>query len=399
MTNHKPSAPDKNITSQETQPWWLSLPKRFNQQLHATEIDIEHKLKVKGSAAVDTLLRTGLASSVLGSMTPHLLSTDSVERDIRHLQFYGQFVESHDRQAVFPQPRRGLSVTHEPVAPASYLPPNAHVELLRVNSGYQTLNPALRETFARTHQGIPAVAQHWRHPDGPRPTLIFTHGFIANAFRFNSTMFSLSWFFKQGYDILLNTLPYHGHRRRNVDVFSGMGLFSGGFAHMNEAFLQGVYDLRVWMDYLEEQGVPAMGAAGYSLGGYATSLAASADERLKFAIPNAPAVLLIDMIMGWAPLGKVIRRMMKSNDLSLADLRYMTAVHCPLSWSPVISPDRLMVIGGAGDRFTSPQMVNALHNHWPGSHMEWFPGNHLMHFQQPSYLRLMKQFMDKACAT
>lgn len=210
-------------------------------------------------------------------------------------------------------------------------------------------------------------------------------------------MFSLGWFYKQGYDILLHTLPFHGMRRRTADVFSGFGFFSHGFAHMNETFLQGVYDLRVWMDYLESQGVTQMGASGYSLGGYTTALPASADARLKFAIPNAPAVLLVDMIIGWKPLGPVIRRMMRQHKLALADLRELTAVHCPLTWQPLIAAERLMVIGGAGDRFTSPQLVNALHQHWTGSRMHWFSGNHLMHLQQPQYLRLMKNFMDKNC--
>ena len=54
-----------------------------------------------------------------------------------------------------------------------------------------------------------------------------------------------------------------------------------------------------------------------------------------------------------------------------------------------------MVIGGAGDRFTSPRFVSLLHQHWAGSDVHWFPGNHLLHLQQGRYLRLMKKFMDR----
>lgn len=140
-----------------------------------------------------------------------------------------------------------------------------------------------------------------------------------------------------------------------------------------------------------------IGASGYSLGGYITALVASTDNRLKFAIPNAPAVLLIDMIKSWHPINLGMACIMKANQLSINDLRYLTAIHCPLTWHPVISADRLMIIGGAGDRFTSPQLVNTLHQHWPGSEMHWFPGNHLMHLHQPAYLRIMKKFMDKCC--
>ena len=381
----------------DQQPWWLKLSENFNKELHLTDIHLKHKLKVQGSAAADGIVRIGLASAVLGAMTPHLLSSARVKRDIENLKFYGGFVDRGDRAAVFPKPRQGIKITRERLPHASYFPEGAQVELLSAPVTYEALNPNLRAAFAKSHQNIPATAQHWRHPDGPRPTLIFTHGFFADSARFNNVMFSLGWFFKKGYDILLHTLPFHGLRSRKFDLYSGIGFFSHGFAHMNECFLQGVYDLRVWMDYLEAQGVTAMGASGYSLGGYTTALVAECDDRLKFAIPNAPAVMLIDMILGWSPINIAIRNMMKKNGLSLSQMRHMTAVHCPLTWTPVISSDRLMVIGGAGDRFTSPQFVNALHTHWSSSDMHWFPGNHLMHMHQPDYLRVMKKFMDNAC--
>ena len=39
--------------------------------------------------------------------------------------------------------------------------------------------------------------------------------------------------------------------------------------------------------------------------------------------------------------------------------------------------------------------VSLLHQHWAGSDVHWFPGNHLLHLQQGRYLRLMKKFMDR----
>src|SRR3712207_8697635 len=34
-------------------------------------------------------------------------------------------------------------------------------------------------------------AQHWRHDDGPRPTLCVIHGFMGSAYLFNSLFLSL----------------------------------------------------------------------------------------------------------------------------------------------------------------------------------------------------------------
>jgi hypothetical protein len=396
MMNAKNTQLDHNEVSQE--PWWVSLPEDFHQMLHVTGIDNLHRLKVKSSAAIDGVLRLGLASAVAGAMSPHILSPTRVRKDIHNLEFYQNIVDQGDREAVFSKPPKDSQVIRERVAPSRYLPVGAKVELLRNQSTFQTLNPAVRSEYAKSHFNGTATAQYWQHPDGPRPTLIFTHGFLVDAPRFNNYMFSLSWFYEQGYDILLHTLPFHGTRRGKLDVLSGMGYFSHGFAHMNEAFLQGVYDLRGWMNFLEAQGVTAMGVSGYSLGGYTSASAACADDRLKFVIPNSPAVVLIDMIRGWAPTNLALGHIMKNHHLTLKNFRHMTAVHCPLSWKPVIAPERLMIIGGAGDRFTSPQFVNALHKHWSGSEMHWFPGNHVMHLNKLAYLRLMKEFMDKNCA-
>lgn len=104
------------------------------------------------------------------------------------------------------------------------------------------------------------------------------------------------------------------------------------------------------------------------------------------------------MVMGWPILGPLMRRMFAQHGIGLQDFRHFTAVHCPLNWKPVIAPERQLVIGGAGDRFTSPQFVNKLHEHWEGSSMHWFPGNHVVHLQQRDYLRVMKRFMDDCCA-
>lgn len=81
--------------------------------------------------------------------------------------------------------------------------------------------------------------------------------------------------------------------------------------------------------------------------------------------------------------------------LGLRDLRHAQAVHCPLTWQPVIDPDRLLIIGGAGDRFTSPRYIQLLHEHWAGSHLHWFPGNHVLHLRKREYLDLMLGFMDR----
>lgn len=381
------------------EPWWESLPEDFDRKPYVTEIDRRHALKIKGAAAVDSVMRVGLSTAVLAAMTPHLLSRERLQRDLGNMEFYRGHADRGNLAEVFVEPSKNLDVRRLKSPAWSFKPEGVNCELLGFDGGYEALNPMMRDSYARFSLSNRAVAQYWHHPDGPRPTLIMTHGYTADSYRFNSAMFSLRWFYNHGYDILLNTMPFHGLRSARSDHFSGMSFFSHGFAHMNEAFLQSVHDLRAWIDYLVARGAPAIGVTGYSLGGYVTSLAASIDSRLAFAIPNSPAVLLPDMIMGWPMLGASVRRVFAREGVGLKNFRHLSALHCPLTWKPVLDPERLMVIGGAGDRFTSPRLVNTLHEHWGGSEMHWFPGNHLIHLHQAEYLRMMKRFMDDCSAT
>lgn len=148
-------------------PWWLRLSDTFNQEMHITEIDLTHKLKVQGSAAVDAVLRTGLASAVLGAMAERLLVPHKTKQDIDRLSFYRDFAAGHDHAAVFPAPQKGLKISRERLAHSRHFPAGVIAERLSVDNSYQTLHPDIREEFAAIQQGIPAVAQHWRHPDGP----------------------------------------------------------------------------------------------------------------------------------------------------------------------------------------------------------------------------------------
>src|SRR5262249_17521823 len=152
--------------------------------------------------------------------------------------------------------------------------------------------------------------------------------------------------------------------------------------HLNEAMLQGVHDARVFMDYLEDRGAPQMGVTGYSLGGYMATMLACADERLAFCIPNSPVVTPIDMALEWQPIRPLLLAAMKLYGLDIHELRHGLALHSPLTYQPKIDAKKLLIIGGAGDRITSPRFVRLLHEHWKGSHLHWFPGNHLLHFQQ-----------------
>jgi len=81
-------------------------------------------------------------------------------------------------------------------------------------TGVKPLNPALREQCRGNLRNNVVHAQHWVHEDGPHPTLCVIHGFMGSPYLFNGLFFSLPWFYRSGYDVLLYTLPFHGARAR-----------------------------------------------------------------------------------------------------------------------------------------------------------------------------------------
>ncbi|MNN64988.1 Alpha/beta hydrolase family protein [compost metagenome] len=56
---------------------------------------------------------------------------------------------------------------------------------------------------------------------------------------------------------------------------------------------------------------------------------------------------------------------------------------------------RVLIIGGAGDRFTLPRHLRLLQQHWPGSQLHWFPGSHLFHLGRAEYLKQMRTLMGR----
>lgn len=374
--------------------WWEQLPVDLCDRKDETELDKLHPLKVGATATADRILRTALGGLIGGSITPGMILPGHMSAEMEKLEFYTRFAEKAEVAETFlaPPPTR---VTEHPVKPWHYRPLGVPAVDLRFESPFHTLNPAMDAEYQRYQANRTAHAQYWRHPNGPRKTMIFVHGVVESWYGLNSLGFSLKWFYKRGYDIVLFTLPFHGYRADWRSGPAGVGFFRPGFAHVNEAMLQGVCDLRVVLDYLFANGAPSVGISGLSLGGYHSAMLATADPRLSFCIPNSPVVSPIDMTLEWGSTRVLLRALMQLSKVNVIDMRRTSAVHSPLSYEPQLDTDRVLIIGGAGDRLTPPKLVRLLHEHWEGSHLHWFPGNHVVHLNQGEYLREMLRFMNR----
>jgi pimeloyl-ACP methyl ester carboxylesterase len=355
----------------------------------ASDSDLGARLLLEGVVLGDLALRTALASLIGVPASVGGLNW-GLREDRHELDFYAGLAAQRDASAVFAEP---------PEVPVRVVPgvgpgvSDGRVELLRFESPYQAINPSVRRAYAaHEHNGL-ARAQHWRHEDGPRPTLCVIHGFGASPAWLNSAFFSLRDFFREGWEVLLYTLPFHGGRRGSRIALNGVELFSHGPAQFCEAIIHAVHDFRVFLSHVLAQGSPRAGVTGLSLGGYTTALLAAVEPRLDFAIPNAPVVSLPELLDGWFP-ANLAWRFAKRAWPKHADAAVRAfAVHGPLTYDPVVPHERLMVIGGRGDRLAPPEQARLLWEHWQRPPIHWFNGSHIIHVGRRNYLDRMRTLM------
>jgi pimeloyl-ACP methyl ester carboxylesterase len=376
-------------------PWWETLAKDFPSQADGTELDAWHPFKVGITAGLDRGLRTLVSALLVSAAGAGFLLRRQLAQEFELLRHYQALADQADAGKSFPAPTRDILVHEMPASALAYRPNGVPHRLLAFESPFRALHPELRKIYAQRRRNRQAFAQHWYHEDGPRPTLIVVHGFGADHYAVNACLLSLRRFYERGYDLLLFTLPFHGYRAEHLSAFSGSGLFAHGLSTFNEAMAHAVHDLRVYIGHLLASGAPSVGITGLSIGGYTSALLAAVDSRLAYCIPNAPVVSPADLAMEWQPIGYLLERLMRRQGIGLVELRHLVACHSPLTYAPKLAGERMLIVGGAGDRMTPPRHVRLLHAHWPGSRLHWYPGNHVLHLGQRAYQDLMLEFMDR----
>lgn len=377
------------------QPWWLELDPDFSRQKVPFNLGITDKIQVESTAITDVALRT-LGACLLGTLAmPSGFNPFALERSACARDFYGEIAESGNPDKLFVAPPKSIRFQRSQARMPLFLPRDGFCEDVYFKSPFKPVYPAERRRYLSTKENRFAHARFWKHLNGPRSTIIAIHGFSADFYHLNEWFFGIQNLYAIGYDILLFTLPFHGQRQSRFSPFSGQGFFAGGLSGINEAFAQAIFDLRIFMNHLLEEGVPQIGVMGVSLGGQTSALLASVDSRLAFAIPNVPAVSLADLALEWEPIATLTRLALKTTSTTVHDLRHMIAASCPLTYKPRIPKDRLMIIGGVGDRLVPPKHSTLLWDHWGRCRLHWFPGSHLIHMDRGGYLQQIEQFFNE----
>jgi pimeloyl-ACP methyl ester carboxylesterase len=362
-----------------------------------SDLSLRQRLIVDSSAVADLGLRTAIASLVgaamLAPIAASMIRRSENHRERDNLRFYAELAAGCDPAKSFPAPTSTPRIYSRPANPVAEWIAHGRVHNIRFNSGFEAVNPAMRDQWRGLTRNNVVHAQHWRHDDGPRPTLCVIHGFMGSAYLLNGLFFSLPWFYRSGYDVLLYTLPFHGRRAEKYSPFSGYGYFARGMTGFAETMAQAVHDFRSVIDYLQFTGVDKIALTGMSLGGYTSALIAAVDDRLEAVIPNVPVVTPESALDDWFPANKLVTLGRYITGVSREESMAASAYHSPLNYPPLVGKDRRLIITGLGDRLAPPEQAELLWEHWDRCALHWFPGNHILHVSQPEYLRRMTRFL------
>lgn len=388
--------------------WWENLESNFCDRPEGFELEPWDWTRVNATAALDLVLRTWggtlLSMTLPAGLLPPLPSLPLLGRSgpapftdtPDDWKLYIDLVEGGHPESFFRQPPEGVRVTEYEPRWRIFEPEEGRCVGLKFLSPYVPYNKRLARTFRGHRNNRIARARWWRHNDGPRPVLIAIHGFMADPYWINVRFFSLQQFYEQGYDVVLFTLPHHGLRAEDSSYYSGQGFFSKGMSGINEHMGQAICDLRVLMRHLRREcGVTNIAVTGVSLGGWTASMLASLHDDLDAVIPNVPVCSPVDLLLEWQPAGAIVRAGLFGLRWSVRYLREVMAVTTPLTYHPKLPPERLMIIGGVGDRLAPPKHSRLLWDHWGRCRIHWFPGNHVVHLDRGDYIEQMAEHLRR----
>lgn len=258
-------------------------------------------------------------------------------------------------------------------------------EHLSFESGYEPWdNEPGRERWLSFEANRTAHAWVLRHPGPPRPWLMCLHGYQMGSAAIDLIAFEPRYLHeKLGMNLVIPVLPLHGVRamRRSGDRFLG-----GDPMDSIHAEAQAMWDLRRILSWVRAQDAPAIGALGYSLGGYQASLLACFDEALACVVAGIPLTDITRAVWRHAPMLHLLHA--EREGIVRDHVAEILRVVSPLALDPKVPHERRYIFGGVADQLVTPDQVRDLWEHWDRPRIEWYQGAHIT-FRAHAHVRRM----------
>ncbi|MGA9678177.1 MAG: PHB depolymerase family esterase [Mycobacterium sp.] len=252
--------------------------------------------------------------------------------------------------------------------------------------------PALPKTLAAEGLGGPAraVVHVCRHPDGPRPWLVWVHG----AGQGGTEDLVLSRIgrihHKLGFNVAMPVQPGHGCRRREWPAYPDMDPL-GNVAGM----MRSVSEVRAVVRWVQPQAT-AVVVSGISMGTPVAALVSHLERDID-------AVGLYTPILGLN--GMIARHLTRfgrgrgglAELLTSPVVSQLTSVIDPLAVDPAPPPERRLIVGAWHDRMAMREPTTALQERW-GGRLYWYDGSHVGHIFSRRVQRVSEEFLREVAS-
>jgi dienelactone hydrolase len=263
-----------------------------------------------------------------------------------------------------------------------------HVVDIAWTSGYVPRLASARSAYLAHEVNATAYARVFRHAR-PAPAVVCIAGYRSGPLAFEEQAWRASWLFQRGLDVAIYILPFHGPRASRRFERAPIFPSQGNIARTNEGFGQVAWDVRGLASWFRSRGAPSIGIAGMSMGGYAAALVATVEPSLDFAFLFVPLADITDAVVSHEAMRGV------SIDATLvAASRRALAIHRPLSRTPALRGDKMLVVCAEGDRITGRAHAERLATHF-GADLAFFPGAHILQFGRKKGFEAMERLLVK----
>jgi pimeloyl-ACP methyl ester carboxylesterase len=217
----------------------------------------------------------------------------------------------------------------------------------------------------------------------PRPAVIVVHGYMAGQWALEERVWPIDWMQRHGLDVAIALLPFHAMRGR---ADGGAPPFPGSDPRFtNEGFRQAMADVRAIVGMLRARGAPSVGVMGMSLGGYTTSLLATVERDLAFAVPIIPLASIADFARDQRRLGDDAQS--RAQHRALEEANWVVS---PFARPSLVPASRMLVVGAEADRITPIAHAERLARYF-GAPIHRFHGGHLLQFGRSEAFRAVRQ--------
>ncbi len=231
-----------------------------------------------------------------------------------------------------------------------------------------------------------AHARVLRHAGPPRPWVVWIHGAEQGrvddlfAFRIKHLHHEL------GLNVALPVLPHHGPRRDLGHSWPGFDLL-GNIVTM----IRAVSDVRSVIGWIADQDPPSVAVVGMSLGGPVAALTAGLDDRVDAVAATVPMLdahaTIAHHTAKTGGRGRKLAALLRSEPVQAVG-----GVVDPTALVPHCSPERRLVVAALGDRMTSVNAAQRLHERW-GGQVYWHPGGHIGHLMSGAVRTVVDDFL------